>query len=96
MNLQERIVRWRGLGAFYEEKQCSALGDTVPTPGTVAIQCAAELEADLRELRALAASWSGCETSFGKVGSERLRYTCYECGYSMTTETRDARKRASK
>lgn len=51
MNLQERIVRWRGLGAFYEEKQCSALGDTVPTPGTVAIQCAAELEADLRELR---------------------------------------------
>lgn len=27
------------------------------------------------------------------VGKERLRYACFECGYSMTTPTRDAQQK---
>lgn len=28
-----------------------------------------------------------------KYGGERLRYRCYDCGYSVTTETKDAREK---
>lgn len=39
---------------------------------------------------------SGCDTAFGKAGSERLRYTCFQCGYSETTPTNDATTESKK
>lgn len=41
------VASFRALGHFYEEKLDRSLEDTLPTPGSVAIQCAEKLEAAL-------------------------------------------------